>query len=335
MKKNSMLKVTKKLLEYHYNDDIKYEEGDKLDKHKAEFPDMELTTELNCICEYLPTKLSPKLIYKETKFNKGGLSPYKSYVEYIPLTLTKEILDEFSGHIAINYNNNTDKDVAERLSQDTYDGLAFYGTTGTLALPQSMEKYIKDYGKLDCICAVYNYNLSPIKYPCFKNCKENIKIPDLNFKYIPETIKYAVLEEEEYGTLQGNKGKYTYLFKNLPLEYYSKYIHIDSRTLAYSVEDDYFIGHSNSNQTKLNHLCYDVACNGLKKPIQLKLLEDGSSILYFSNKRQLMAQYLGVPSIPAIIILDNNKIPDYLCCYKPNFDCRDLANRLFNPYFLF
>lgn len=338
MRDGLMLEMNKNILKYPYNDDIRYVEGEDLTFHNAIVPDMELTTELNCVCETLPTELAPKLIYKEIPFKKGNMEVFKSYVEYIPIFLDINLIHTFSekGEVRINYNDGSDRKTAFKLINNTYDGVAFYGTNNTLVIPVSIYNLAVETGKpISCLCAVYNYNKCSVKYQCFDSCNDR-EIPELNFKYIPNTIKYAELEEEKYGTIQGKDGNtYTYLFKNIPFEYYSRCIHIDSRTLAYNFDKGYFIGHSNANQTKLNHLCYDVAKNGLKKCIQLKLLPDGSSVLYFSNKRQLVAQYLGVPSIPMVVILDNQEMPLYLSSYKPNIDCKDIANKLFNPYFLF
>lgn len=315
-----MLKPSKELFEkYRYNDDIEYLVGDDFNyKSDIEYPN----TSINKLVESVAKEEIP-FEYEEIDYEKADLSHLTGTVEEVYININEEFLSRFSEvHIAY-----TDSLMEIRKLKDaSYDGISYYCKSDSLLIPSCIKDYILSR-ELKCKVSIYNYAFCKENLRGLFNC-QIIDIPELKFIDIPKRIKYAKLKENKY---IANKDS-SILYLNLPREYYRK-ICCDNETLAYNINKQCFIGHSNCNQTKLNHLCYDIAKNGFQKIIQLKLLEDGRLMPYFSNKRVLMAEYLNLPTIPAAIVLDSYKI--WQNFYYDSGNVRNFARKYLEPYFIF
>lgn len=103
--------------------------------------------------------------------------------------------------------------------------------------------------------------------------------------HIPSSTKVSVVEE---------KSGYT----NISYDQYQTFS-LPWNGLYYNKEYGWFC--KDKNQTALNVLIYDIACNGLNKPLVFKTHKDG--ILQPQNiGRFVGALYLKLPSIPALIL---------------------------------
>lgn len=325
-----MLEPSLELFSKPYNDNLKYIEGEIGSKDYTY--NIGLLSPLNEVCENL-AQTAPTIFYEDIPFNKGDLSIFKSWCQNLTLDLTMKDFEDFQ-NVVLSEDDPDDDPTALKLINNTYDGVSYYSIHDVLQVPRSIYHYIEKHGHLTCQVTLYNYDRRIIDHKIFKQALTTCQIPELDFKYIPETIKYGKIGEHRTGNLRGTDGvMYFYYYFNLPKEYYTKCINIDCRTCCYNVNKGYFVGHSNTNQTKLNHLCYDIANNGLKSVIQIKLLNDGNSMVYFANKREFMAHYLGYPTLPAVVIMDGWNLPLYKNLWKLESHA-ELANQLFNPYFL-
>ena len=318
-----MLKPTKELFEkYKYNDDIEYLIGDDFNYESPIFcPNTKLNRQVEEIA-----KRSLRIFYTSIDYNKADLSHLTGSVQERYINIDKDWLNQFT-FVRIDINDKYSKKEALRLKDRSYDGIRYYCKTDILLIPEVLYKYIKK-NPTRCKVSIYNYKFCPEEYKTIFNCQE-VTPPELKFKHIPNKLKYARLEKNTYV----REKEYSVLYTNLPREYYRK-ICVDNETLAYNTSKKCFIGHSDCNQTKLNHLCYDVATNGFKKIIQLKLLSDGRLTPYCSNKRLLIGEYLNLPSIPVAIISDIFSYPEYLLYYNSG-SVKELAQKYLSPYFLF
>lgn len=326
---SKQISITKKFLESKpYNDEDTYL-VDEVKKAKA--VQSPKPSYLNIVEECINNVHCPKIIQENFKFSKkGDLKKYSGVLEVIDFRLTKEFLEFNKPNIMWNNSDASTSTNAVILSQDCYDGVKYFAKTDTLSVPLSIKLYLNSHTYIDVKCAVYNYPDRKIERPEFSTCKDKVDKPSLNFKFIPEEVSYSKFEDNYY---EFNQKDGTALFyTNLPVEYYSKCI-IDNEFLAYNVNEGYYVGHSNSCEAKMNHLCYDIAKNGLQKPIQFFILKDGTLCPAWSNKRVLTALYLQLPTIPAVIISNPNVI-DSRTIYKDSEDCRELMNKYLSPYFI-
>lgn len=323
------LEITPELLSsYKYNDDIAYINGDNF-AYKADIPFE--NTELNKYIEQLSSEeFSPVLTTKETKKEEGDLSHIAGFVQYVERDICLKDLERFE-NLILDKNEPDTSENARKLLYNPYDGIRYYAKTNTLIVPECILSILP----ARCLVACYNLEAADSIYYWFNPCLKNYLVPKLEFVGIPETIKYSVFEEKKCIEKETPFGKAQCLYLNLPYEYYSKACCVDNETLAYSFNDRYFIGHSNCNESKLNHLCYDIAVNDFKKPLQFKLLDNGRIMPYMSNKRFLMALYLKLPYIPAVVCLDSVSFyEEEKNWYSPKEDVSKIANELFAPYFI-
>lgn len=315
--------VTKKLLESRYDDNSTYYKNYKkpeieqgIDVYNIDFLES-LATSDEC----------PEIEYEEIECSCPGIVHPKSNVQQIEFELTKEMLDGLEGKNL--FICNQDAGIlanAELLKDDFIDGVKYFAPTDTFVIPFAIKQFIEKNGKQKVHISIYNWDMRKIHRKEFSECT-SVKLPKLKFKGFPKTIKMAKFKEKKY-----IPNKFC-LYINLPYEYYRNCV-TDSEYLAYNINAGYYIGHSGCNESKLNHLVYDIAVNGLQQPIQFKILQNGNVMPLASNKRVLAAEYLGLPYIPAIVLLDQSPDKSYSWFYESK-DVIDMANEMFAPYFIF
>lgn len=322
--KDLMLEPTKALFEKHkYNDDIEYLKSDDFSyKSEIEHPD----TVINEMVEGV-AKEHLDFEYEMIDYKKADLSHLTGTVEEVELEITTDFFKNFA-NVEIDENDPITEENRIKLSQASYDGIRYYCKTDLLIVPQAIKSYIFKNNTLKCKVSVYNYKYCQEGKKKIFKCKD-IKVPELKFTAIPKKINYAKLKKPLYKILPNGA---SVLYTNIPREYYTK-ICVDNETLAYNINKECFVGHSNCNQTKINHLCYDVAKNGFQKVIQLKLLDGGRLVPYFSNKRVLIGEYLNYPTLPVAIVLDMYSYPKNLLFYESE-DMTSVANLCLEPYFI-
>ena len=289
-----------------YNDDIQYVDGDNIFEPTKDLSHTAYTNKINYINYIIDTVAENNqyqpLIFKSFQKNYDvDTKPFTSTVYHKIINLNAITLCCFKNIKIIYYNDNIE------IAQNRYDSVNYYAHTDFLEIPKSIYDYIMSGNTIPTNIAIYNFHIP--KDPNFLT--DNIRIPNvpnLHFEYIPEKITYSTINKMITGQIKSNYDDsiFYYTFIDLPKSIYNQ-VYLDCQTLAFDTQENIFYGHSNANQTKLNVLCQDIAKNGLKKPIQLRLMNDNVIFPYFSNKRILMAKYLDLPSIPACIIYNQNQ----------------------------
>lgn len=330
---NRPIPITVDFLEsIRYQDDQRYFQQDIPERIDIEKP----TGQINRIVDKLATIFpGDQMISNKISINKVKDPLPISTVQYAGITLTIDIVRQFKNIIELDNDLLNDR-AAQVLATTTVDGICYYGLTGTLAIPRSIVRYLHNHSTIYAIFTIYDLDKvqNPMEiFRLLKPLPDNI--PQLDFVGIPDRVAVNTLKETAYGmVMDDHQDLYHYLFVNLPYAYY-KNCTVDCEFLSYNLTEQYYQAHSDCNISKINHLAYDIATNGLQSAIQFKLLDDGNIIPYFSNKRYLIARYLQLPEIPAIIILDKHKFSQHNILYRPNTDLKDFANQLFAPYFTF
>jgi len=310
-----MLEPSLELFSRPYNDDSDYSDLRLLDsKSNVICPDVET----NKILEMIKDNPDIPIIYKDEIDieNFSEVTSISTEVSSTYVTLDREFLNNHNYFL-----NRSDDDLestALRLKDEYYDGISHFINNGReiYVIPISIFRYLSTK-PLNCRVS---------HYVRFKNA------PKLDFQLIPKKIKYIYLTEKKFITYPSDhSGTFSVLYMNLPKEYYKEVL-VDFKTLAYDKDRSYYIAHSDSNQTKINHLTYDIATNGLQKVVQLKLLSGGRLTPYYSNKRFLALYYLNLPTIPVAIVLDSYKYPEEFLLESQK-DCSELAKKYLEPYF--
>lgn len=123
---------------------------------------------------------------------------------------------------------------------------------------------------------------------------DNNEVPDLKFDYLPKDIKMTLVYEQQYGKAND---KYFISIINMPYRIYSNYISNMTGALYYNNEFGYFS--QDKNRTALNVLAYDICKNGILKPLVFKM--QSNKLIAQDKARLLVAQYLKLPCIPAVV----------------------------------
>lgn len=320
-----------------YNDDIAYIEGDDIYAETKDISPITYSSEQdyrNFVVNKLGTsEYSPELELDTCPLSVNNQQDCQSISESAYFEIKKDFLNQFK-NVIINENDEITEQNFNKLKDYFYDGMIYYAITDTLVIPQTIYHYLNDETTINVKITVYNYAKRIKDYEIFKNFGKTVQ-NTLHFEYIPEICTFSKLKETKFGIFKALEDKYfdyNYLYINLPKEFYTNHI-VDNKFLIYNTEESIYYGHSCANQTKLNVLAKDVAKNGLKKVIQFKLLKDGSLLPLFSNKRLLIAKYLGLPSIPACIISEPFASYDFSYYIKPEVN-KEKLNEFLKPYFM-
>jgi hypothetical protein len=99
-----------------------------------------------------------------------------------------------------------------------------------------------------------------------------------------------------------NMGSIYYVYLNVPYEIYHNCVARKIQQIYYNIDLECFFS-EDKNQTALNVLAYDIAKNGFKKPIIMKLHEE-YWLTPESAPRLLIADYFKLETIPCMIYYD-------------------------------
>lgn len=115
-----------------------------------------------------------------------------------------------------------------------------------------------------------------------------------------------------------------YLCINIPQEYFLE--HYIKKAMLYfnSKEEMWFSSHKSIKV--LQRMIDNVAKNGFNHPLCFALNNLGQLYPLSCNSRLLIARYLNLPSIPAVILIDNIKVPD------GTIDCKNRVTKYLSPY---
>ena len=123
---------------------------------------------------------------------------------------------------------------------------------------------------------------------------DNTNVPDLVFDYLPKDIQISLIYEQQYTKAND---KYFVSIVNMPYRIYSNYVSNITGALYYNNEFGYFS--QDKNRTALNVLAYDICRRGIIKPLVFKL--QNNQLIAQDKARLLVAQYLKLPCIPAVV----------------------------------
>ena len=191
------------------------------------------------------------------KIEPMDLTDLAGYSQDKEIDITPEFLSKFS--IMLDDSDEDTEDNAIILAKNSYDGVRYFSRTKTLVVPISIINYIEKYGRIKCGIKIYNYIKGD---KSIKWCRQRSIDRKFRIEFLPKFAKYRIFKDEKYLFTEINKQFVSVLYKNLPIDYVMKCT-VDNEFLCYDTDLREYIGHSNCNEFKLNHLCYDIAKNGL------------------------------------------------------------------------
>lgn len=284
-----------------YNDDIEYVAGDDIYAPTKDVCHSTYSNEEEYI-GFIADKFAnecPKLLFQEITFQSSNLEYMTSIVQHKNVLFDFLILEDFKNVVITSY----DTDISlDELCRDRYDSVNYYAMTDILEIPKKIKHFLDLGYTLPINVAIYNYKYAQVKHSIFNDITPINCTPKIIFKYIPAKGKYSYFEKNSMLKITHSKyATYSCKYQNLENKDFKKII-TDCQTLAFDADEQIFYAHSNSNQTKVNVLCQDIAKEGLLKPIQMRLLKNDKMTPFLSNKRFLISCYLNLPKIPICII---------------------------------
>lgn len=232
-----------------YNDDIEYVEGDDIYNPTKDLSPETYTNPIE-YTGFIVDKLAkteyyaPELEYEDIPLNVDHMKDISSQVSHIYVNFDNEVLKDFE-NILIDKNDPNTQEYVDILKDMDYDGIAYYAHTDTLTVPQSIYSYITKGNTLNAKVSVYNINKAFKTHHIFDNVK-TVEVPELEFKYIPNTIKYTKIKNPTgthvFAPMEYKFSDRTVAYVNLPKSIYDKCL-IDCRSLSYDIEKGCYYGH--------------------------------------------------------------------------------------------
>ena len=143
----------------------------------------------------------------------------------------------------------------------------------------------------------------------------------------PNKVFYRKFNEVKYGRVEIDGKNIMYYCMNIPKEYYIKhYKYFDH--LLYDIDKNEYIS-NNKKQDKVQELINSIAMYGFNTPLLFYVNQSGMLKGICNKTRLMIARYLDLPSIPAIIVLGD--LPDAFP-QSSGGNCKELAEKFLSPY---
>jgi len=139
----------------------------------------------------------------------------------------------------------------------------------------------------------------------------------------PQKIRYSIFKHKLSGSIDSDISYYCY---NLPFAYYKEHLVKDNELRYDENENEWTSGAKNIRS--VNFLIEDIAKDGFKQPLIFLLTEEAQLVPLCCSTRIMIACYLQLPKIPAVIVLPKGWRP------VGNKDCKELARDILKPEIL-
>ena len=306
-----------------YNPYIKYEEGDDIYTSQTldinSWSEKEKEYEYKGYLEEYIRQNHPTMVSKDITYNKNSLYNHISYVQ-------TKIIDITSSDVLL-FKNVILKSALE--TDKNYLKTIYYSDTDTLVISKKIYDGIADGNitKLKITC--FNMKTCKHNYTIFKEFERDYKDIDVEFKFIPETIKQKLLLKDCGYTIDDDRAYV--MFKNVNIDDIEIFP-IMSYNIMYDIDTGSF-SFDGSNFVKMNVLCKDIAENGLDFPIILYLVNN--TLLAMGGITQyLCCKYLGMDEIPICVIKTYvNRYCEYEVKKHLN-PTKDTIQKILFPYIL-
>ena len=271
-----------------FNSELEYVEGDDI----WNFDDTEVENEKyaqnesyfqNEKFQYITYNNHPQISYLPFEFKKGNVGRFCSNAQIIRLSLNKKTIKQFKN---LHLTNSVDS-----------DGVHYIANTDTFVIDK---KSYKELRKGNTLFNVTLYNMDSYKgdYELLKNKFEVIVTPSFNLQHIPGRGVISIIREKKFLEVDGLKMVYL----NLPSELYDSIVPINTAAVYNNTEKEWTFEFKNS--TAFNFYTYDIAKNGFKKPVAMRLNKDFTLSCIASYNKVVIAHYLGLSSFPVCIYVN-------------------------------
>lgn len=143
-------------------------------------------------------------------------------------------------------------------------------------------------------------NALPVTNNLFPKIDSEKSLPKVKL-YCPSKSCLTKFVENKYGSLTLNRQQICYYCLNLPREYFTSAL-AKWEELFYSFEDKAWKS-SKKPSSELSALIKSISKEGYLTPLCFTLTDKGQLLPLGCNTRLMLAKYLGMESIPAVIIL--------------------------------
>lgn len=256
------------------------------------------------LSEY-PFQLSKSTINVETSSISHLISPVKfvnNVINHESFDSGITIFDDYEDALF----TKSDKTVDE-LFLDKVDGLRYFADKDLLLIPAKIDKYLEDNLSVTKNAVISYYNLQPENKWGLNTVTE---LPDIMPK--PASVKVTNVEKQYY---VGN-GR-VFLYADLPSNLYSSIV-IPEQAISFDVDTMSYITKTKNQQQLFNRINY-IAENGFDRPLRLLLNSNVAITLIDGDEEDfLIAHYLGLPSVPVVLIVADDLVRQYVVSQSNN-----------------
>lgn len=180
------------------------------------------------------------------------------------------------------------------------------------------------------------YNIENMKNNMFSEMLEEEPREIPHFRYLNNLksldINYSIFKEKVYRIIDCQNITVYCLFLDLPYDFYKNLKDMDYDIYYDFQEKEFYL--SGTKYTEYIDLINDIAENGIKDPLYMKIKSGNIVDLQSSHGKLMIAKMLQLPSIPVCLYFTANQTAPYENLF---LDCedKDLINRICNPYFKF
>lgn len=179
------------------------------------------------------------------------------------------------------------------------------------------------------------YNIGDMKSEIFPELlNEPAHIPSLEYLKDLKSldINYSVLQEKAYRIVDCQGIEVYCLFVNLPYDYYKNIKDMDYDIYYDFQEKEFYL--SGNKYSEYTELINDIAENGIKNPLYLKIKNGNIVDVQSSHGKLMIAKMLRLPSVPACLYLTANQTTPYENMFLDDKD-KSVINKICEPYFRF
>lgn len=208
-----------------------------------------------------------------------------------------------------------------------------YNVANLLFIKDPTEKLVT-FNKLNKLLSVPSYYMELLSNNPLKRFDIEMEVIDKrdedakepNFVY-PKNTNYKVFKENKFGNIQIGGKNVMYYFLNLPKEYYlTHYKYYDH--LLYNTDTGRYQAFQKPD-IELQELINSIAEEGFRCPLLFYVNQSGMLKGICNKARLMIARYLDLPSIPAVIILAESA-GSFANSISGNL--REMAEKYLSPY---
>lgn len=278
--------------------------------------------------DLLDTLKVPETTEETITINKDDIVNPIALTTKVEIVIDKEhrqlLYDNFTDEQKELFNTTTEKNVKY---PHAFNNVEYYTAIDKFYFSREAIIYMKNNPAVNIILCAYGLENSTDKTPDY--LKQFKLTTELKYDTFPVYDSVAIHKFNDTSYICDNEKNYAVLFINLPYEYY-KDIYLPEKLYYYDKELNRNIFCFCDTTTDDVKELFDTEAKEIK-PLPMKI-KNGTIVATEYAMPLLFAKRFKLPYIPAIVISDTSSY-DYEKL-TPEVTDKELANKVFNPYFL-